>query len=177
VATKEVVDDEGWLHTGDLARMVGDEIKIIDRKKDVMITAGGKNITPSEVENALKTSPYIKEAIVIADGRPFVSALVQIDYPYVSVWADEQGIAFTNYRNLAENERVRDLVQAEVDAANAKMPQVQQVRKFHILTKELDHDDGEVTATLKIKRKAISAKYEDLIENLYGSKKVAAEAV
>jgi len=171
-ATREMIDSNGWLHTGDLARMVGGEIKIVDRKKDIMITAGGKNITPSEVENMIKTSPYIKEVIVIADGRPFVSALVQIDYPYVSVWADEKGIAFTNYRNLAENDHVRNLVQSEVDIANARMPQVQQVRKFHILTKELDHDDGEVTATLKVKRKAIFAKYEDLIESLYGSKQV-----
>ena len=109
-----------------------------------MITAGGKNITPSEIENALRFSPYIKEAIVIADRRRFVAALIQIEFEGVSKWAEEQGLAYTNFRSLAEQAAVRELVQREVDAVNLKMPQVQQVRKFHMLVKELDHDDGEV---------------------------------
>ncbi|MBE0550203.1 MAG: AMP-binding protein [Rubrivivax sp.] len=172
-ATREAIDAEGWLHTGDVVQVVagpdGDEIRIVDRKKDIMITAGGKNITPSEIENALKFSAYIKEAVIVADRRPFVAALIQIDLDTVGKWAEEHGLAYTHFRSLAEHEGVRDLMQAEVDRVNARMPQVQQVRKFHLLSKELDHDDGEVTATLKIKRKSIAEKYAAAIDALYGS--------
>lgn len=170
-ATAEAIDAEGWLHTGDVARWedgpAGRELRIIDRKKDIMITAGGKNITPSEIENAVKFSPYIKEAIVIADRRRFVSALIQIDFDNVSKWATDEGLIFTHFRSLAENGEVRALIQREVDAANAEMPQAQQVRKFHLFIKELDHDDGEVTATMKVKRKSIYEKYAEVIEELY----------
>jgi long-chain acyl-CoA synthetase len=173
-ATAEAIDTEGWLHTGDVAQAVrgpeGEEVRIVDRKKDIMITAGGKNITPSEIENALKFSAYVKEAVVVADRRPFVAALIQIDQDTVGKWAEEEGLAYTHFRSLAEHERVRELVQAEVDRVNARMPQVQQVRKFHLLTKELDHDDGEVTATLKVKRSSISQKYAAEIEALYGAR-------
>jgi long-chain acyl-CoA synthetase len=170
-ATREAIDAEGWLHTGDVATWIdgpnGRELKIVDRKKDIMITAGGKNITPSEIENALRFSPYIKEAIVVADRRRFVSALIQVDFDNVSVWAEQHGLTFTNYKSLASLDAVRELVQREVDAVNARMPQVQHVRKFHLLTKELDHDDGEVTATMKVRRKSIYEKYGDVIEELY----------
>jgi len=170
-ATREAIDAEGWLHTGDVARWeetaTGRELRVIDRKKDIMITAGGKNITPSEIENALRFSPYIKEAIVIADRRRFVSALVQIDFESTSKWAEEQSLMYTNFRSLVELGEVRALIQREVDAVNAKMPQVQQVRKFHLLTKELDHDDGEVTATMKVRRKSIAEKYAQVIEAIY----------
>jgi long-chain acyl-CoA synthetase len=106
----------------------------------------------------------------VADRRPFVAALIQIDQDTVGKWAEEEGLAYTHFRSLAEHERVRELVQAEVDRVNARMPQVQQVRKFHLLTKELDHDDGEVTATLKVKRSSISQKYAADIEALYGAR-------
>lgn len=170
-ATLEAIDADGWLHSGDVARWEegpgGPELRIIDRKKDIMITAGGKNITPSEIENALRFSSYIKEAIVIADRRRFVSALIQIDFESVSKWVEEQGLIYTNFRSLVELAPVRALIQQEVDSANAEMPQVQQVRKFHLLTKELDHDDGEVTATMKIRRKSIAEKYAGVIEAIY----------
>ena len=178
-ATREAIDTEGWLHTGDVAQAVatpeGEEIRIVDRKKDIMITAGGKNITPSEIENALKFSAYVKEAIIVADRRPFVAALIQIDFDTVSAWAEEQGLAYTHFRSLATHERVRELVHAEVERVNGRMPQVQQVRSFHLLTKELDHDDGEVTATLKIKRKSIAEKYAAEIEALYGGRQQTEE--
>ena len=174
-ATQEAIDAEGWLHTGDVARWedgpggpAGRELRIIDRKKDIMITAGGKNITPSEIENALRFSPYVKEAVVIADRRRFVSALIQIEFESVSAWAEQQGLTYTNFRSLVELAPVRELVQREVDAANARMAQVQQVRKFHLLTKELDHDDGEVTATMKVRRKSVAEKYAAVIEAIYG---------
>jgi long-chain acyl-CoA synthetase len=166
-ATGEMIDADGWLHSGDIGERVGEEIRIVDRKKDILITSGGKNVAPSEVENMLKFSPFIREAVVIGERRHFVTALVQIDYETVGKWAEEHGVAYTNYRNLAENPRVRELVQAEVDKANARMPRVQNVRKFHILAKELDHDDGEMTATLKLRRRNIEEKYADVIEALY----------
>jgi len=170
-ATREAIDADGWLHTGDVGRWEdgpdGRELRIIDRKKDIMITAGGKNITPSEIENALRFSSYIKEAVIIADRRRFVSALIQINFDSVAKWAEEAGIAFTNFKSLAEHPQVRSLIQQEVDGVNARMPQVQQVRRFHLLTKELDHDDGEVTATMKVRRKSIAEKYADVIEKIY----------
>jgi len=170
-ASAEAIDADGWLHTGDIGRFepgpLGDELRIVDRKKDIMITAGGKNITPSELENALRVSSYIKEAIIIADRRRFVSALIQIDPESVGKWAEESGIAYTNYRSLAQHEAVRQLIQGEIDAVNARVPQVQHVRKFHLLAKELDHDDGEVTATMKVKRSSIASKYSAEIEAMY----------
>ncbi|MFM7705591.1 MAG: AMP-dependent synthetase/ligase [Rubrivivax sp.] len=166
-ATREAIDEAGWLHTGDIAQAVGPEFRIVDRKKDIMITAGGKNITPSEIENALRFSAFVKEAIVVADRRPYVAALIQIDFDTVGKWAEEQGLAYTHFRSLAEHEQVRGLVQAEVDRVNARMPQVQHVRRFHLLTKELDHDDGEVTATMKVRRSSIAQKHADAIESLY----------
>ncbi len=170
-ATRDAIDAEGWLHTGDIARWddgpAGPELRIVDRKKDIMITAGGKNITPSEIENTLKFSPYIKEAVVVADRRRFVAALIQIDFENVSKWATDAGLIFTNFRSLVENPEVTTMIQLEVDKANQAMPQVQQVRKFHLFAKELDHDDGEVTATMKVKRKSIYEKYAEVIEGIY----------
>src|SRR5690606_15721134 len=121
--TREVIRD-GWLHTGDVVRREGDTLYIVDRLKDVMITAGGKNLTPSEIENAVKDSPYIKECIVVADRRKFVSALIQIDFETVSKWAESRGIAFTHFRSLAENPEVRSLVETEVGKANAGLAEV-----------------------------------------------------
>lgn len=171
-ATREAVDADGWLRSGDVGRwLTGDggsrELKIVDRKKDIMITAGGKNITPSEIENALRFSPYLKEVIVVADRRRFVSALLQIDFDAVSNWAEQANVPYTTFKSLAENREVVALIQREVDRVNGQMPQVQHIRKFHLLSKELDHDDGEVTATMKIRRSAIAEKYADVIESIY----------
>jgi len=166
-ATAAAVDDEGWLHSGDVAEWVGAELRMVDRKKEIIITSGGKNVSPAEVENALKTSPYIREAVAVGERRHFVAALIQIDYETVGKWAEDNGITYTNYRNLAENPKVRTLIQAEIDRVNARMPRVQNVRRFHLLAKELDHDDGEVTATLKLRRREINERYADLIDALY----------
>lgn len=165
-ATKAAIVD-GWYHTGDVAEWVGDKIRIIDRLKDIMITAGGKNLSPTEIENAMKASPFIKECIVIGDRRKFISALIQIDYESVSSWAEEKGIPFTTFKSLTENPEVLKLISDVVAKANAKLAPVANVRKFNLLTKELDHDDGEVTATMKIKRSKIYTKYEAVIEGMY----------
>ena len=175
-ASAQAIDADGWLHTGDIAvwvepREAGQarEIKIVDRKKDIMITAGGKNISPSEIENLLKFSSYIKEAIIVADQRHFVSALIQIDGETAGKWAEEQGIAYTNFKSLAEHEAIRGLIWGVIEQVNSRMPQVQHVRKMHLLNKELDHDDGEVTATMKIRRKSIAQKYQAEIEAMYAA--------
>jgi long-chain acyl-CoA synthetase len=165
-ATAAAIRD-GWLHTGDVIEVEDGQIRIVDRLKDIMITAGGKNLSPSEIENAVKASPFVKECIVVADGRKYVSALIQIDLETVAKWAEERRIAFTNFRSLAENEEVRGLVQREIDAANDGLAQVARIRRFHLLTKELDHDDDEVTATMKVRRANIFRKYEREISALY----------
>ncbi|HLT26596.1 MAG TPA: AMP-binding protein [Zeimonas sp.] len=166
-ATAETIRD-GWLHTGDVVEVEADgQLRIVDRLKDVMITAGGKNITPSEIENAVKSSPYVRECIVIGDRRRFVSALIQIDFETVSKWAESQRIAFTHFRSLAEHPRVRELIEREVERANAQLAQVSRIRRFHLLTKELDHDDGEVTATMKVRRASIYSAYANEIETMY----------
>ncbi|MGL4290118.1 MAG: long-chain fatty acid--CoA ligase, partial [Phreatobacter sp.] len=138
------------------------------RKKDIMITAGGKNLSPTEIEHAVKTSPFIKECIVFGDRRKYVAALIQIEIETVGKWAEMKGIAFTNYKNLSQHPAVRELVTADVDKANETLAQVARIRRFEILDKELDHDDGEVTATMKVRRQAIEAKYAEAIKRLYG---------
>ena len=158
---------DGWLHTGDVVQPVDGSLRIVDRLKDIMITAGGKNLTPSEVENAMKGSPFIKECVIVADARRFVGALVQIDFETVAQWAQARGLMFTNFRSLAEHPEVRALVQREIDAGNARLAPVGQVRRFHLLTKELDHDDGEVTATMKVRRASVYKAYAQQIEALY----------
>jgi long-chain acyl-CoA synthetase len=166
-ATAQTLRD-GWLHTGDVAEMADDgSISIVDRKKDIMINAAGKNLSPSLIENTIKASPFIKEAIVIADRRPYVTALVQIDMDTVRLWAEGTGISYTTFRSLAENPQVQALIEAEVEKANADLARVEQVKKVHLLTKELDHDDGEVTATMKVRRASIYKSYGAEIEALY----------
>jgi long-chain acyl-CoA synthetase len=165
-ATEAAIVD-GWYHTGDVAQWVGDNLKIVDRLKDIMITAGGKNLSPSEIENTVKASPYVKECIVVGDQRKFVSALIQIEFETVAAWAEERRLAFTTFRSLAEHPEVRTLVEGEVARANANLAPVGNVRKFHLLTKELDHDDDEVTATMKIRRSKIYEKYAAEIEAMY----------
>ncbi len=165
-ATADTVRD-GWLYTGDVVAEQDGRVRIVDRLKDIMITAGGKNLTPSEIENAVKGSPYVKECIVIADGRKFVSALIQLEFDTVGKWAESRRIAFTHFRSLAETAEVRELVQQEVLRANAGLAPVSQIKRFHLLTKELDHDDGEVTATMKVRRASIYRTYAKEIEMLY----------
>ncbi|MES2423210.1 MAG: AMP-binding protein [Pseudomonadota bacterium] len=158
---------DGWLHTGDVVEEKDGSFRIIDRLKDIMITAGGKNLTPSEIENTMKASHFIKECVIVADARKFVGALIQIDYDAVAQWAEARNISFTHFRSLVETAEVRELIQGEVDKGNAQMAEVARIRRFHLLTKELDHDDGEVTATMKVRRSSIYKSYAAEIEALY----------
>ncbi len=157
----------GWLHTGDVGEWQGDQLRIVDRLKDIIITAGGKNLSPTEIENTIKASPYIKECIIIGEARKYVSALIQIDYETVAKWAEQERVAYTTFRSLAEHDRVQELIQDQVKLGNDQLPQVAQVKRFHLLTKELDHDDDEVTATMKVRRSKIYEKYTEVIESLY----------
>ena len=165
-ATKETIDQDGWLYTGDVGEYDGEFLKIIDRKKDIIITSGGKNVSPSEIENNLKTSPYIKEAIVIGDDRKFLACLIGIEYDIVSNWALRKNIPHTTYRNLSENEEVQKLIWNEILKAN-KLTSTLEIRKYRMITKELDHEDGDLTATQKAKRNVIMEKFSDLIEEMY----------
>ena len=161
---------DGWLHTGDIVEIeAGGEVNVLDRKKDILITSGGKNITPSLIENALKDSPYIREAILLGDGRNFLAALIQIDLETTGKWAQQQSIQYTTYRTLAQNDKVRELIAGEVKQVNDRFARVENVRKFLILAKELDHDDGELTATMKVRRRIIEEKFSAEIQSIYGS--------
>jgi len=166
-ATKSMIVD-GWLHTGDIAVLDDDgHVKIVDRKKDIIITSGGKNIAPSEIENALTTSLYIKEAIVVGEGRNYLAALLQIDFDNVGKWAIDENIPFTNFKNLSGLPEVNELIKAEVEIVNQQFARVENIRRFKLLTKELDHDDDEMTATMKIRRANVYKKFAAEIEAVY----------
>jgi len=166
--TAEAFTEDGWLRTGDVGIWVdGTHVKIVDRVKDIIITSGGKNISPSEIENSLKTSPYVKEAMVIGDGRKYLTALIGIELDTVGNWALRKGIPYTTYRDLSEKPQVIELIQGVVTDTNDKFARVEHVRKFRLLPKELDHEDGELTATQKLKRDSMTAMFGDLVEGLY----------
>ena len=166
-ATKNAKRD-GWLYTGDIGEFDDQgNLKITDRKKEILITASGKNIAPSEIENRLKFSPFIKEAIVIGDRRPYLAALIQIDLDNVADWAQREGIPFTTFKSLSKDPEVYKLIQGEVEKANKEMSRIESIKKFVLLEKELDRDDDELTATMKVRREMIEKKYGDLIERLY----------
>jgi long-chain acyl-CoA synthetase len=171
-ATAEVLDADGWLHTGDIGTLDADGfLTITDRKKDIIVTAGGKNIAPSEIENRLKVSPFVREAIVVGDRRRFVSALVGIEPDTVADWAGRQHLSFTTYRDLTSKPEVVDLVREVIDEVNVELAQVEEIKAFRLLPAELDEEEGELTATQKVKRAAIERRYAALIEEMYGEVK------
>ena len=159
---------QGWLHTGDVGRIDDDGfLYVIDRMKDIIITAGGKNITPSEIENQLKFSPYITDAVVVGDRRPYLTCLVMIDHENVTKYAQDHGVPFTNYTSLCHTREVQDLVGEEIEKVNAKFARVETVKKFRLIDQMLDEEDEELTPTMKLKRKVVNEKYIELIEAMY----------
>lgn len=167
-ATLETVDADGWLHSGDVGVLSDDGVlTITDRKKDLIITAGGKNISPSWIENKLKVSPWVREAIVIGDRRKYCVALIGIELDSVSDWATRRKLSFTTYKDLSEQPEVRALIAEWVETVNADLAPVEQIKRFALLPKPLDHDEGELTATQKVKRRAIERMFKDSIEALY----------
>ena len=157
-----------WLYTGDVGRIDEDGyVYIVDRMKDIIITAGGKNITPSEIENQLKFSPYITDAVVVGDRRPFLSCLVMIDHDNVTKFAQDNDVPFTNYTSLCHTREVQDLIGEEVERVNAKFARVETIKKFRLIDQLLDPEDDELTPTQKLKRKVVHEKYADLISDMY----------
>jgi long-chain acyl-CoA synthetase len=164
--TAETIRD-GWLHTGDIGRLADGYLSITDRMRDIIITAGGKNITPSEIENQLKFSPYIADAIVIGDRRRFLSCLIMIDQENVEKWAQDRGVPFSNFASLTRAESVRELIAGEVARANAKFARAEQVRAFRLIEQKLEPEDPELTPTMKLKRQFVQQKYAELIATMY----------
>ncbi len=168
-ATREDVRD-GWMHTGDAGyiKQENGHLVVIDRIKDIATTSGGIHFSPQFIENKLKFSPYIGEAVILGHDKPFLTAIVCIRYGIVAKWAEQRGIAFTNYTNLSNQQTVYDLIEAEIRKVNATLPEAHRISRFLLLYKELDADDGELTRTRKVRRSVINEKYSDIIEAIYG---------
>ena len=166
--TAETIDAEGWLHTGDVGSVDAQGFfKITDRMKDIIITAGGKNITPSEWENELKFSPYVTDAVVIGDKRAYLTVIIMIDLDNVEKFAQDHDVPFSNYASLTRAPEVQSLIQAEIDKVNAKFARVEQIKQFRLLDTQLTAEDDELTPTMKLKRKLVEHKYKDLIDSMY----------
>jgi long-chain acyl-CoA synthetase len=161
---------DGWLHTGDIGAFTANGLlKITDRKSDIIITSGGKNITPSEIENRLKFSPYVTDAIVIGDGRNYLTALVMIDQENVTKYAQTKRVPFTDYASLTRAPAIHELIWSEVQKVNAGLANVERIRKIHLLDILLTAEDEEMTPTLKLRRKFVNQKYKTEIEAMYAS--------
>jgi len=159
---------QGWLYTGDVGRVDDDGFfYVVDRMKDIIITAGGKNITPSEIENQLKFSPYITDAVVVGDKRPYLTCLVMIDDENVTKFAQDNDVPFTNYTSLCHAREVEDLIWEQIEAVNARFARVETIKKFRLIDQLLDPEDEELTPTQKLKRKVVHEKYADLIDGMY----------
>jgi long-chain acyl-CoA synthetase len=143
----------------------------VDRIKDILITSGGKNVSPSEIENSLKFSPFVREAVVVGDRRAYLTALVGIELDTVGDWAQRRRVPYTTYRDLSEKPEVLRLVQQVIADTNQRLARAESIRKFRVIPKELDHEDGELTATQKVKRAAIAAAFADLIDDMYAGRR------
>ncbi len=166
-STKESLKD-GWLFSGDIGELDKDGyLKITDRKKDIIVTSGGKNITPQYIENKLKFSPYINDAVIIGDKRKYITCLIMIDEDNVVKYAQDNKIQFSTYRDLTQHSEIIKFIQEEVDKVNETIARVEQIKKFTILPKKLYEEDGEVTPTMKVKRKYVNETFSDLIEAMY----------
>ncbi|HEU5189489.1 MAG TPA: AMP-binding protein [Methylomirabilota bacterium] len=168
-ATREVIDSEGWFHTGDAGFIdPRGHLVIIDRAKDVGAMQDGTPFAPQFIENKLKYSPFVREAVCFGNGRPFVVAMVAIDMNTVGSWAERNGVAYTSYMDLSQKPEVRELVVGEVAKANATLPPSTQVRRVLLLTKDLEADDAEMTRTRKVRRRFVAEKYAPVVDAFYG---------
>jgi len=178
-ATADSLED-GWMHTGDAGyfKKENGHLVVIDRISDLAVTSTGFRFSPQFIENKLKFSPFIAEAVIQGDGRPYLAAIICIRFDIVAKWAEQRDIAFTNYINLSAQERIYELIRKEVEQVNATLPEAQQIRKFLLLYKQLDADDGELTRTRKVRRGVIKEKYAEIIDTVYaGQEKVHIDTV
>lgn len=164
--TREAIQD-GWLHTGDVGALEDGLLKIMDRKKDILITAGGKNVTPAYIENKLKFSDYIQDAVVIGDGRKYLVAVILIDEDNVTKYAQDNRVPFTTFEDLTKNPEIHKLIGREVATVNKDVARVETIKKFALLPRRFYEEDGDVTPTKKVKRRFIEQRYKDVIESLY----------
>ncbi|UPJ50611.1 long-chain fatty acid--CoA ligase [Bradyrhizobium sp. 200] len=172
--TAETIDAKGWLHTGDVGSIDNEGfVRITDRMKDIIITSGGKNITPSEIENQLKFSPYVSDAVVIGDKRPFLTCLLMIDQENVEKYAQDHDIPFTNYASLCRAPEIQDLIQREIEAVNVNFARVETIKKFYLIERQLTPEDEELTPTMKLKRSFVNKRYAAEINAMYGERAVA----
>jgi long-chain acyl-CoA synthetase len=172
--TAEAIDPRGWLHTGDVGTIDNEGfVKITDRMKDIIITSGGKNVTPSEIENQLKFSPYISDAVVIGDKRPYLTCLVMIDQENVEKFAQDQDIPFTNYASLCRAKAIQDLIWREIERVNGNFARVETIKRFHLIERQLTPEDEELTPTMKLKRNFVNRRYAAEIEAMYRERAVA----
>ncbi|MBR1277564.1 long-chain fatty acid--CoA ligase [Bradyrhizobium sp. AUGA SZCCT0283] len=172
--TAETIDAKGWLHTGDVGSIDNEGfVKITDRMKDIIITSGGKNITPSEIENQLKFSPYVSDAVVIGDKRPYLTCLLMIDQENVEKFAQDHDIPFTNYASLCRAPEIQDLIQREIEAVNVNFARVETIKKFYLIERQLTPEDEELTPTMKLKRSFVNKRYAAEINAMYGERAVA----
>jgi long-chain acyl-CoA synthetase len=167
-ATAELIDGDGWLHTGDIGVMDDDGfLSVVDRKKEMIITSSGKNIAPSNIENYLKESPLVGHAMVIGDGRPYVVAVLTLDGEIAPLVAQKMGIEAGSLAELASNPAIQAVVGQAVEAANARLSRPEQVKAFELLAEEWTAESEELTPTLKLKRRVVTTKYADVIDRLY----------
>lgn len=168
-ATQELKADDGFWHTGDVGEWRNGNLRLVDRARDFMVTAGGKTISPSMIESGLRTSPYVAEAIVFGHGRKYLAALIEIDFDTVADWARSHNVSYTGFTNLAENAQVQSLIRGEVDKANTQFARVEQIKAFRILPKALDPEEENepVTPTRKVKRALMYERFKPLVEAMY----------
>ena len=172
--TAETIDARGWLHTGDVGAIDNEGfVKVTDRMKDIIITSGGKNITPSEIENQLKFSPYVSDAVVIGDKRPYLTCLIMIDHENVEKFAQDHDIPFTNYASLCRAAEIQDLIWREIQAVNANFARVETIKRFTLIERQLTPEDEELTPTMKLKRSFVNKRYAPEIDAMYRERAVA----
>ena len=166
--TADTIDADGWLHTGDCGEIDSDGyLRIKDRIKDILITSGGKNITPSLIENQIKFSPYISDAVVVGDGRHYLTCLVMIDHDNVTRFAQDNQVPYTDFSSLTRAPEVLQLIGSEIEAVNTRLARVEQVKQFRLIDQLLNPEDEELTPTMKLKRRVVTAKYAALIATMY----------
>jgi long-chain acyl-CoA synthetase len=170
-ATADAIDSDGWFHTGDIGEEDdGGFLRITDRKKDLIVTAGGKNVAPQNIENALKLSCFVSQVMVHGDKRKFLSALVTLDEESITQWAGAEGIKWKDLADLTQHPKVFELIEGELGTLNAGLASYETIKRFAILEQDLSEENGELTPTLKVKRKAVTQRYQSLLDSFYGEK-------